>query len=296
MSASVPQRKGYFAGMRDAVFLEGDLGGLRERAATALERGLAFVEAVGDSFAELRALVALQANDASELVAEVESRQAEDGSLMPLGLAAGGALGFDSLYLRDPHSPLLGALEALAVLADARALAAPPVSRLEAWLRGVQGADGSWGGSFETGMIAGFLGKTRVVRPAVLEGAGAWLVENFSPDAVEGDWSTLAAYAHFFTNVHHDAADDVLQWCGRATEKAFRARRDEGLATTRILLYCEAAALPGASLEPTELLERILSEQGGDGGFAELSGAPPAGRVSQTIDALVAIPRLCQAF
>ena len=149
---------------------------------------------------------------------------------------------------------------------------------------------------FWTAMVAGILGRTPVSRPSLLEAAGAFLGERFEPEAVEEDYSALCAYAHFFTNVAHERADEALQWCGRALEKGFRSRRLEAVATLRVLLTCDAQAMPGASFDVIELLERLLEEQAGDGGFAELSPGGPAARTTQTFDAMLAIVRLCAAL
>jgi len=150
---------------------------------------------------------------------------------------------------------------------------------------------------FWTGMVAGILGRTPVSRPSLLDAAGEFLGQRFDPAAVEDDgYSALLAYALFFTNVAHDLADEALQWCGRALEKGFRSRQFDAVATLRVLLTCDAQALPGATFDVVELLERLLEEQAGDGGFAELSAGGPAGRTTQTFDAMLAIVRLCSAL
>jgi hypothetical protein len=66
--------------------------------------------------------------------------------------------------------------------------------------------------------------------------------------------------------------------------------------TIRVLLTCDAQALPGATFDVTELLEALLKEQAGDGGFAELSAEGTSGRTTQTFDAMLAIVRLCGAI
>ena len=291
----------------DIVFLEAgaevDREALKERAATVLERGLGFVERHGDAVGQLRTLVLLEARPREALLAALEARQGSDGSHAPLGLATGGALGFEDAASTLP-APLLGTLEALAVLGDAGALHASGVAGAEAFLRGTQREDGSWGGGddaaarlFATGMLGGFLGRTRVVRPAVLAGAGAFLTGLWSPERVEeGRWSALCAFAHFFTNVHHELADEALQWCGRELERGFRSRRFDALATLRVLVYCDAAALPGARFDAAELLEALLAEQAADGGFAELSGGGATARVAPTHDAMLSILRLCRVL
>jgi hypothetical protein len=61
-------------------------------------------------------------------------------------------------------------------------------------------------------------------------------------------------------------------------------------------LTCDAQALPGANFDITELLEALLEEQAGDGGFAELSTEGASARTTQTFDGMLAIVRLCGAI
>jgi hypothetical protein len=150
---------------------------------------------------------------------------------------------------------------------------------------------------FWTGMTGGILGRTPFSRPSLLDAAGEFLGERFDAEVVEQEgYSALIAYAHFFTNVAHDLSDEALQWCGRALEKGFRSRQLDGVATVRVLLTCDAQAMPGATFDVAELLSQILEEQAGDGGFAELSLAGPASRTTQTFDAMLGIVRLCAAL
>jgi hypothetical protein len=146
-------------------------------------------------------------------------------------------------------------------------------------------------------MLGGLLGRTRFVRPEVLDGAGRFLGALWTPERVEdGSGATLAAFAHFFTNVHHDLADEALQWCGRELERGFRTHRFEAVFIARVLLWCDAAALPGFGVDPRDLLARLLDEQAGDGGFAELATGGPAARIGPSLDALRAIVALCASF
>ena len=61
-------------------------------------------------------------------------------------------------------------------------------------------------------------------------------------------------------------------------------------------MMVDAQAMPGATFDVAELLSRILEEQAGDGGFAELSLEGPASRTTQTFDAMLGIVRLCAAL
>jgi hypothetical protein len=286
---------------------------LRERAAEALERAYRFLEGQSDPWAALRAQVLCGARPSSDLTDRIVSTQAGDGSL-PLGtLISGGGLGFPPTDLEALDSKavaIVGTLEGLLVAADAKLIHADWVELAARSLETRQSDDGAFrvptSGSgraadqaevFWTGMVAGILGRTPVSRPSLLEAAGEFLAQRFEPDAVENDgYSALLAYAHFFTNVAHDLSDEGLQWCGRALEKGFRSRQLDAVATVRVLLTCDAQALPGATFDVTELLERLLEEQAGDGGFAELSAGGPATRTTQTFDAMLAIVRLCAAL
>lgn len=286
---------------------------LRVRAADALERAYGFMGARSDPWARLRAQVLCGATPASDLTDRIVATQAGDGSL-PLGtLVSGGGLGFPPTDLAglDPNgAAIVGTLEGLLIAADAKVFHADWVERAVRALEARQSEDGAFrvptngqGRSAEqaeifwTGMVGGILGRTPVSKPSVLDAAGEFLATRFDPDEVENDgYTALLAYAHFFTNVAHDLADEALQWCGRALEKGFRSRQFDAVSTLRVLLTCDAQALPGATFDVTELLERLLEEQAGDGGFAELSAGGPEARTTQTLDAMLAIVRLCAAL
>ncbi|MEM9175545.1 MAG: prenyltransferase/squalene oxidase repeat-containing protein [Myxococcota bacterium] len=293
-------------GADDAVFIED----LRHRAADALERAYRFLETQPDDWALLRAQVLCQARPASDLGEKLGEVARPDGSL-PLGtLISGGAVGFPQLdpgALDEHLRSVLGTLEAMLIAGDARALTARWVEPAVRFLESHQSEDGGYripvsndpaqqaeADVFFTGMISGILGRTPVSKTAPLEAAGAFLAERFSPDAVEHDgYPALLAYSHYYTNVPDEEADEALQWCGRALEKGFRSRRHDAVSTLRVLLTCDAQAMPGAKFDVVEMLERLMEEQAGDGGFAELSFDGPQTRTTQTVDAMIAIVRLC---
>ena len=288
-----------------------DLRALRLRSADALERSYRFLEGQSDDSARLRSRVLCGATPSSSLAEQLSGSQLADGSF-PLGtLVSGGGLGFpaaDLERLDDDERAILGTLEALLVAADAGLFHGAWLERAVRALEGRQAADGAFrvgrrsvageqSDVFYTGMVAGMLGRTPVSKPETLERAGEFLVAHFSPDAVEHDgYSALMAYSLFFTNVGHELSDEALQWCGRALEKGFRSRRHDAVATIRILLSCDAQAMPGAKFEVAELLDRLLAEQARDGGFAELALGGPAARTAQTFDAMLAIVRLCASL
>jgi hypothetical protein len=286
---------------------------LRMRAADGLERAYDFLEKEQDDWAKLRAAVLCGARPAADLTQAIASLQATDGRLPISTFLSGGAIGFPPTAvdsLDEDARAIVGTLESLLMAADAKILHAEWVERAAHALEGLQSEDGAFrvpaqgntpaakqADVFWTGMVAGVLGRTPVSRPSMLAAAGEFLADRFEPDAVEHEgYSALLSYAHFFTNVAHDLADEALQWCGRALEKGFRSRQVDTVSTVRVLLTCDAQALPGATFDVTELLERLLEEQAGDGGFAELSTEGPAGRTTQTFDAMLAIVRLCDAI
>jgi nucleotide-binding universal stress UspA family protein len=288
---------------------------LRERAATALERALGFIDDYGCELARLRARVVLDAARPDEVIEAVAARQQEDGSFEPLAGVFSGAL---MAQMREAalDAPLVGTLEALAVLADVRALMSKQAERAVEYLMRVQRADGSWGHLdpvrdgdrpedaegravddrlFATGMLAGYALRTPYVRPESIVWAGRFLEGLWAPERVEGGrLASLAAFSNFFANGGSpDLADAALQWCGRELERGFRSHRFEAVETLRVLAYCDARELPGATFDVVELLDRLLDEQAADGGMAALDPGGPPGRVAPTVDALMAIRALC---
>jgi len=287
--------------------------GLRRRSAEALEKAYAFLRAQNDPWATLRAEVLCEGRSAEDLTAALAATQDSDGGL-PIGtLISGGALGFPEIAmdtLDAKQTKIIGTLEGLILAGDAKTLHAPWIEGAAEFLESAQDADGAYriptiGGPAETdkadvfwtGMIGGVLGRTVVSRPGLLDGAGEFIADRFEPEAVEQNgYSLLLAYSHFFTNVAHDLSDEALQWCGRALEKGFRSRQVDAVATIRVLLTCDAQAMPGATFDVGELLSQMLEEQAGDGGFAELCLDGPAARTTQTFDAMLGIVRLCYAL
>jgi len=185
-------------------------------------------------------------------------------------------------------------------LDDLRALHLPVVERSCAHLAATQADDGSWGPAdaseddriFLTGMLGGHFGKTRVARASMLAGAGDYIAERFSPERLQNSaWRAIAAYAHYFANVPHEAGDAVLQWTGRELERGHLAGRFDAVQTGRVLLYVDAPALPGGRLDAAYVVERILAQQAGDGGWLRPGDSAPEARVAHTLDALAALVR-----
>ena len=260
-------------------------------AAGACDRAVAFVDAVGDGFSAWRAaaLVAGRPVQACPLPDDVVQRP--DGSF-----AASDSPGAE---------PAWGALlRVIGALDDVRALHLPVVERACAHLAATQVDDGSWGPAdasederiFFTGMLAGHFGKTRFARASMLAGAGDYIAERFSPERVQNfAWRAVAAYAHYFANVPHEAGDAVLQWTGRELERGLRTRRFDAVQTGRVLLYVDAPGLPGGRVDAAEVVDRILAEQAVDGGWLRPEDPAPEARVAHTLDALAALVRFVRS-
>ena len=84
----------------------------RQHAATALERGLCFIEDYGDELARMRAQVVVEAARPADVIEQVAGRQQQDGSFEPLGAVFSGAR-MGELREASLDAPLVGTLEAL---------------------------------------------------------------------------------------------------------------------------------------------------------------------------------------
>ena len=99
---------------------------LKQRAATALEQGYLFVEAHGDPLARLRCQAAIEAIAPQVVVQAIEERQASDGSFARLIPVPSGRWQME-LDDWDAPTPVVGSLEALALLAGLKSLVLPAV-------------------------------------------------------------------------------------------------------------------------------------------------------------------------
>ncbi len=220
----------------------------------------------------------------------------------PLG-APGVSQRDDGAYSVDAGPPGVDAtLQVLAALDDVRALGDESARGACDYLSAQQCENGSWrrrSGEAEdetlyvTGMLAGYLAKSRWSRPRVLKAAGDYLAALWSPDRVQGfAWPAIAAYAHYFANAPHDLGDSALQWCGRELERGFRTGHFDAARTARVLVLCDAGALPGARIEPFELIARLVEGVGDDGGWGPAGQGASHARVEGSLDALAGLTRL----
>jgi hypothetical protein len=253
----------------------------------ALARARGFVARAGSPLAKLRADVLAGEASVASAVAFVEARQLPGGAVGPLEAEGGAGVATTA--------------RALALLDELGGLQHACAERAALWLASRQERDGSFApdpGAREdarllfTASLVARLARSHRVRQSVLDAAGEWVAARFSVERVQrGDWEVLAAFFPFFADHPDELADAALQWCGRELERGFRSGRFDALRTARVLVLCQAQALPGARVDARELVPAILALQAGDGGFAA-PDAPGGERVERTLDAMLALARL----
>ena len=225
-------------------------------------------------------LRALDGAEVCEVLAIREGRRSREPLLARVAAAAAEA-GPPELCERLRRLDEIGALDSDA----AGALAARAAA--------LQDASGAWarapGGEPcipTTGALVGLLAKSPRARSSSLDCGADWLAERFSPDLVQGfAFANVEAFSMAFANLLHDAADEILQWCGRELERGFRAQRFRAVETARVLAACDAPALPGGRIELAELAAAVVAEQADDGGF----GATADERPGRSWDAWVSL-------
>ena len=222
---------------------------------------------------------------AQALLAALAQRQAADGSFAP--------------WRPQDANPEAATRRALAWLGALSLTDHALSERAVAFLARQQAPDGGWGSPLlppelrigVTGETAGWLGRTPFARESLLARAEAFLARVYSPDLLQsGEYAPLLAYAHAFTSLHSELADEALVWCGRELEKGWRSAHFTSLQLARVLLRAHAKALPGAEIEARELTLSLLAAQARDGGWPE---EPEADRVDATLETIEALLRLC---
>ena len=285
-----------------------DIDGLRERAALGLERALGFVEQHGSALSKLRAHIMVGIEPVSQGLACLADQQTPAGSVLNVGQVFSGPIARNLLAF-DPEGEIRGTLEALSVLADWSHLYDAPCDRAVEFLYTAQQADGGYGDAseasvdspervFTTGMLAGFLGRTRSVRPETLTAAGLYMNRFWSVDYIrQNAWPSVASFTHYFTNVHDEESEAALPWCARELERGGLVGEYSASEQLRVLFYCEAEALPGVEFNTNALLDQLLNEQRDDGSCPAIVPAedPAEERVGPTLDGMLFMLRLCRA-
>jgi len=255
----------------------------------AFDRARSFVAERGSRFDRLFLETVLGDRDVEALAGEIESRQDERGAIRPLPGRGeeGSEAGVESTVAA------LGYLEAV------HRLDLPLVERAVAFLSAQQCEDGSWcaaEGSGEearlvlSGTVCGTLAKTLCVRDSVLRAGTRFLDSMWAAERVQGsNYAAIAAYLRVMTNSPTDLADEVLQYCGRALERGYRARKLDAVRTARVFVQCEVQALPGARIRSEEAVAALLATQEEDGGWPVDVEADPRVRIAATLDAVVAL-------
>jgi hypothetical protein len=244
--------------------------------AAAAQRAAAFLAGCPEAVLR-RALAALRGGaGVASLLALLERQQRADGSFPAA----------------PPRSALAETRRALALLDDVGVREGALHVRACAFLGAAQQPDGHWGAGaeeavVETGLLTGLLARSPCAPTAMLERAADWLAAQFSPERVKGGAPALAAWAAAFANRPHDAADGILQWCGRELERDWRSGRCDAPRAARVLLACDAPALPGGRLAAAELVAALVAQQEQDGGWP----GPEAERGERAWDGLVALLR-----
>jgi len=230
----------------------------------ALERAYAYVDTAGSDLDRLRFAVLLEKAAPEDLLEAFGNMQSEEGFF---------ATGSETATL-ESSLEVLAALDDCGLLGDAR---------LKPWVQAVskgQASDGMWLGETRTqkataderlalcGMLAAFLVKSGSARIVIVDAALEAMAEAWSTERVGADFCPLlASYFHLLTLASHEIGDEALQWCGRELEKGLRGGAVSGLEVARILLFCDAYALPGVSMDGGRLIPEILREQQADGSF-----------------------------
>ncbi len=228
----------------------------------------------------------LRRQDARALLATLAAQQEPDGALRP----------WDETPTPDPA--LSATLRGLTVLDALGLLDHEVAERACGWLLARQQPDGGWDEPDADearrialcGEVAGLLAKTPFARASALARAESFLAQHWSVERVQGpSYAPILAYVHALANLQSELADEVLQWCGRELERGFRTHAFSAVAVARVFLRARARALPGASIEASEVVATLLAAQAADGGWPAEAGEP---RTLATLEAVEALLRL----
>ncbi len=252
-------------------------------------------------FARAGGFVAISGGEIERLHFETLLRERDAQALLGALAAVQGASGaFEEWRTVASDDPMGPTLRALAALDGLGMLDHAVPEAAVAYLSALQHADGSWGIADEdvearilrTGTVAGFLAKSPFARPRSLRNAETFLLENWSIDRVQGpSYEPILAYFQLlaaFSSDTSDVGDEALQWCGRELERGFRMQAFDAVAVSRVFCRARARALPGAKLDPPELVTALVTEQEDDGGWT----TPGLTHIDATLEAVEALQRL----
>jgi hypothetical protein len=248
-----------------------------------------FIALEGAALDRLQFETLLRERDASAVLDALSEQQESSGAFRA--------------WRRDGESdPVASTLRALSYL-DALGLLDHPIPEAAVgFLSAGQAKDGGWGDPAEpleprilsTGAISGFLAKSPFARTSVLRAAEGFMLGNWTIERVQGpSYAPILAYMHllaaFTSDPSSEAGDEALQWCGRELERGFRMHAFDPVSVARVFCRARARALPGAKLDPPELVTAIVTAQDDDGGWTAESSAS---RVDATLEAIEALQRL----
>jgi len=255
----------------------------------AFDRARSFVAANGSGFDRLFLETVLGDREIGTLASAIGSGQDESGAIRTLlGRGEG-----------DPKTDLETTVAALGYLEAVGQLDLPLVEQAAAFLSAQQREDGSWCTTEEaseqerlvlSATVCGILAKTSCARDSVLRAGSRFLESQWEAERVQAsDYDAIAAYLRVMTNFPMDAADRVLQYCGRALERGYRAGKLHAVRAARVFVLCDVRALPGARIRSDEAVAALLATQQEDGGWPAEGDADPRARVTATLDAIVAL-------
>ena len=255
----------------------------------AFDRARRFVAAEGSGFDCLFLETILGDREIDTLASAIESGQDERGAIRTLSGRGEG----------DPATGVESTVAALGCLEAAGRLDLPLVEQAVAFLSAQQCEDGSWCTTEEaseqerlvlSANVCGILAKTSCARDSVLRAASRFLESQWEAERVRAfDYDAIAAYLRVMTNLPTDAADRVLQYCGRALERGYRAGKLDAVRVARVFVLCDVRALPGARIRSEEAVAALLATQQEDGGWSVDGGADSRAQVTTTLDAVVAL-------
>lgn len=232
---------------------------------------------------------------AAALLEGLAARQGKDGAIPDWREAA------DDTPVVAADAAQRGTLRALGVLDGLGLYDHALPERAVGWLAAQQDPDGGFGGAAAapsqrielTGAVAGLLARSPFARATLLRRAERFLAARWDVSLVQGpNYGPIRAYLHLMSGFDSELSDEVLNWCGRELERGFRTRVFDPVAVARVFCLAHARALPGARLEPAEVLGAFVQQA--DGSFNPPASSRDDTPRDATLDAIEALLRLSQ--